>query len=105
MMLIFLVKYSLLPSLSFAHFGLVRSLGWVNTRSKVVLGYENETTVLVCKYNMMHKYWIHVLGHNRSFYTELGASAVSVKYYTGKKENNNLLFMVHFIIPDTFVKK
>jgi hypothetical protein len=46
-----------------------------------------------------------VLGHNRSFYTELSASAVSAKSYTGKEENNNFLFFVHFIIPDAFVKE
>lgn len=104
MIQIFLVKYSLIISLSFPHLGLVHSLGWVNTQSKVVLGYENKTTVLVIKYNMMHKYWTHVLSHNRSFYTELNVSAVSAKYYTGKEENN-FLFTVHFIIPDAFVKE
>jgi len=46
-----------------------------------------------------------VLSRNRSFYTELSASAVSAKYYTGKEENSNFLFTVHFIIPDAFVKE
>jgi hypothetical protein len=46
-----------------------------------------------------------VLSHNRSFYTELSVSAVSAKYYTGKEENNNFLFTVHFIVPDVFVKE
>lgn len=106
MILIFLLKYSLLlASLSFAHLGLFHSLGWVNTQSKDVLGYENKTAVLVIKYNVIHKYWTHVLSHNRSYYTGLSASAVSAKCYTGKDENNNFLFTVHFIIPDAFVKE
>jgi hypothetical protein len=46
-----------------------------------------------------------VLSHNRSFYTELSASAVSAKYCAGKEKNNNFLFFVHFIIPDAFVKE
>jgi len=37
-----------------------------------------------------------VLSHNRSFYTELSASAFSAKYYTGKEENNN--FCSHFTL-------
>jgi hypothetical protein len=77
----------------------------VNTQIKVVMGYRNKTSVLVIQYNMMHKYWTHVLSHNGPFYTELSASAVSAKCYTGKDENNNFLFTVHFIIPDASVKE
>jgi hypothetical protein len=46
-----------------------------------------------------------MLSRNRSYYTELSASAVSAKYCTGKEENNSFLFTVHSIIPDAVVKE